>query len=721
MNSLSFSFGISLWIVIILVAVSVGLTIFSYWNTTPPIPKWLKSILSFLRIAGIFLLLFALIEPMVTMQKTKVKPPTIVTLLDNSLSMKEKSANVDTYQDYKKAVLESKITTFEGILPYKFDEQMKRLEFASFDSLSLSGQNTNLSVPFQRIHSSDQSENTVGIVLFSDGNYTIGQNPIHDALKTNLPIYVVGIGDSIPPKDASVITVLSNEITFKNNTTPVSCSYRINGFEKTPYRISLFENGTLISEKNLQTIDGVNQYSSVFDYTPKEAGMKKITFSISALEGEISKQNNSQSILVNVLDTKRKVALFAGAPSPDVSFLSSVFSSDKSIELQTYIQKLGSEFYDPKPTAEQIAKSDIIVFVGFPIASTPKAVLDIVQSALASGKPLLFVTSATVDYKKLLETAPNIPFTVKSSSPQEFVATAHIPQESDMSNSLLRLSGNDEDKKIWNNLPPIYKSETFVTIKANAEVLSRTRVNSTVLNEPLIIASTGSTQKTIAILGYGIYRWKLLGTAEERSKGQQSIDVLEAFVDNSIRWLSISDNKKQVKVKTSKKRYYKGEKVIVEATVLDAQYQAIDNATVECVFNKSTKKSLSSIGGGLYRTTIDGFAVGDYSVVATASKPGSTIGSDNTSFIIDSLSIEQQALPMNVELLRSLAKQSGGQFYTSSTVGTMLKDIQNRQTYRTKPVVEKENIPLWKSLWLVLVSLTFFSIEWILRKRSGLL
>jgi hypothetical protein len=270
-------------------------------------------------------------------------------------------------------------------------------------------------------------------------------------------------------------------------------------------------------------------------------------------------------------------------------------------------------------------------------------------------------------------------------------------------------------------LPPIYKTETFVTLKPNAEVLSRTRVNQTVLNEPLVVVSTGGSQKTLAVLGYGIYRWKLLGTAEERSKGQQSVDVLEKFVDNSLRWLSINDNKKQVKVRTSKKRYFKGEKVIVEATVLDAQYQPIDNAVVECLINKTTKRGLSSLGGGLYRTTIDGMSIGDYSVVATASTNGNSIGNDNTSFLIDSVSIEQQGLPMNVELLRSIAKQSGGQFYTSITVSSMVNDIKNRQTYRPKPVVEKENIALWKSIWLVLLALTFFSIEWILRKRNGLL
>lgn len=721
MNSLSFSLGISVWIVILLVTVSIGLTVYSYWNTVPPIPRWLKAILSFLRICGLFLLLFAFIEPMFILQRTTEKSPEVIVFLDNSLSMKEKTNSVDGLKDYRAAFDNSTITSLDNTIPFRFDENVRRMEKLSFDSLSLAGQNTNLALPFQRLFATEQSDNTVGIVLFTDGNFTIGENPIHDALATNKPIYVVGIGDSIPSKDAAVVSVLSNEVTFKNNITPISCSYRIFGFDKIPYKISLYENGTLISEKNLTATEGISQYSSVFDYSPKEAGVKKLTFTISGLENEATQQNNTQSILINVLDTKRKVALFAGAPSPDVSFVSSVLMTDKSIELKTYIQKLGPEFYDPKPTSELIASSDILVFVGFPNLATPKATLDMTRIALASGKPLLFVASQTVDYGKLQEIAPNMPFVVKNSSPQEFLATAHIPQETDMTSSLLRINGNDEDKKIWNSLPPIYKTETFVTVKPNAEVLSRTRVNSTVLNEPLIVASTGNSQKTIAILGYGIYRWKLLGTAEERSKGQIGVDVLETVFDNSLRWLSINDNKKQVKIRTSKKRYFKGEKVIVEATVLDAQYQPIDNAFVECVINKTTKRGLSSLGGGLYRTTIDGMAVGEYSVSATASKNGNSIGSDNTSFLIDSLSVEQQELPMNVELLRSIAKQSGGMFYTSSTVSSLVKDIKNRKTYRAKPVVEKENIALWKSFWLVLVSLTFFSIEWILRKRNGLL
>jgi len=721
MNSLSFTFGMSFWIVGILLFLSVGITLFSYWNTIPPISKLLKSLLAVLRITGLFLLLFALVEPLFTLHKTIEKPPIIVVLFDNSMSMKENTNKIDTYTDYKNALKNSTVTSLKNTITYRFDEQLKRIENATIDSLNLLGKATNLSLPFQRLQQLNQSENSVGIVLFSDGNYTAGSNPIHDALLTNKPIYVVGIGDSVPAKDFAIASVLSNEVTFKNNATPVSVTYKINGFDQQLYKISLFEKGVLVSEKNLSSIKNVSQYSTIFDYTPKEAGLKKLTVSISPVDGEVSKSNNTQSILINVLDTKRKVTLFAGAPSPDVSFVTTVLSTDKSIELQAFVQKFGSEFYDPKPTLEQLSKSDILVFIGFPISSTQQGVLDMVKTQLVSGKPLLFVTSPMVDYKKLLEIAPNIPFTVKSSSPQEFLVTAHIPQETEMTTSLLRLNGNEDDKKLWNSLPPIYKTETFISLKSNAEVLSRTRVNSTVLNEPLIVASTGSMQKTIALLGYGIYRWKLLGNAEERSKGLESVDVLQQFLDNTVRWLSINDNKKQVKVRTSKKRYSQGEVITVEATVLDAQYQPIDNAFVESVINKTNKRVLNSIGSGMYRTTFEGMNVGEYTVVATASQSNTSLGSDYASFLVDSTSIEQQALPMNIELLRSLAIQSGGQFYTSETVHTVVADIQKRQTYRTKPIVEKEIIPLWKSLWLVLIALTCFSAEWILRKRNGLL
>ena len=112
-----------------------------------------------------------------------------------------------------------------------------------------------------------------------------------------------------------------------------------------------------------------------YSYQPKDAGSVKITAKITNVEGAQSTTSNDLQLkYITVLKNTFKIVLFAGAPSSDVSFIKDHFSSRKEVELVTFIQKQGAEFYEGAPTYEKVRGADLVVLVGFPIASSTSAV-----------------------------------------------------------------------------------------------------------------------------------------------------------------------------------------------------------------------------------------------------------------------------------------------------------------------------------------------------------
>lgn len=65
----------------------IGLSIFVYRRTIPPVPNWFKKILTLLRISSLIIILFILFELILSLSWNRTEKPIIAVLLDNSASM----------------------------------------------------------------------------------------------------------------------------------------------------------------------------------------------------------------------------------------------------------------------------------------------------------------------------------------------------------------------------------------------------------------------------------------------------------------------------------------------------------------------------------------------------------------------------------------------------------------------------------------------------------
>lgn len=728
MNSYTLGITGSWWIFALCALIGIGLSWWSYSITNPPLGRFRRIVLGFLRAMALSLLLFALFEPVLSMIRASLSDPRLAIVIDKSLSMAIKDGSIDRAKAMKQALASANLERLDEddieIITFGEDVKGNIASLRQADSIPSKSLYTNISKAFKFLNEADESDAVQAAILFTDGSVNAGANPIYEAEYFGKPIFTVGIGDSLDPKDASIQSILVNEIVYSGMNVPIAITIRATGFPNASQAtVTVFDNGAQIGKELISLKPGISTYSVSVNTIPTQPGIHKITARVATSGNELTQKNNELSEFMKVLKQKRSISVFAGSPSPDVTFIKSVLERIPESTIKMHIHKQGSEFYPPSPTAQNLAEAESIILIGFPIASTPTSIMQMIKKEVEQGKPIMFIASQTVDYQKLRMIEQFLPFSVTSSSQQEYMAFPDI-QESGLSSPIMRINGDEKDKELWNALPPIYKTETFIDMKPESEILASIRIGTSPVPEPLIMTRTFAGNRSLAVLGYGIYRWKLLGMAPDIARGEKNTpDILSSFIDQSIQWIGASEKEKLVKIRSSRKFYIGGEKVEMIAQVYNASLDPVDDAMVSVnISGPGTKREirLANMGAGRYSASISGLPAGDYFYQGSASK-GSILGKDDGRFSIGAESAEYMNLKMNAPMLRSMAEITGGKFYTPNSVSGFLEDLKKHPRFTQTSIVRESELALWNNIWLLMIAISAFAIEWFMRKRSGLI
>lgn len=705
--------------VILLAAIST----IAYWRTSPETSVATKAVFIVLRTSGMALLLLALFGPLLYTISSLVSKPKVSVAVDVSSSMKASDRSGDRRAQTLKALRTVQEMLGANAVFFTFGEGARQDDELLADSMKFDGERTNISNVLQTISNSADATSTRCALVISDGNHNTGESPLYTADNVNMPVFTIGIGDTVAPRDVSIDAMVVPNLGFVDQPLSISVDASWNSIPEGQLEVTLYDNGQEVGREPLFVRDRFNHQTVTFSFIPKQPGVRKYSAQVRAVDGEYTQKNNRIEQFVEIRSNKRTVLLFAGSPSSDVSFIRGILSANPALTVKTFIQKQGAEFYETAPSAMMISQAELCVFVGFPIASTPQSLLEQIGRECSKGLPLLFVAGLSTDYTKLKPFASVLPFAVSASRPNEFQITADVPASS-VTNPLLRLLGSESDVATWNNLPPVYRTETFVTPANGAKVLATIRVNNTPLDDPLFLSAETGVAKCFAILAHGIYRWKLLADAPNQARGLETNHVLDRLVLNSIQWLGVKNSDKRVVIKPTHRFYSASEQVRFTAAVSDAALKPAENATVKVAITGGGKQFefvIAPQGNGRYYSNLGSLPPADYTYTGTATLDGNSLGTDNGRFSVTDASVEDAATWCNVGLLTELSKRSGGSYahYTNTqdVVKAMLEHPALRDIVETK---EKEQL-LWHLPWMLMAAVTCFGVEWYLRKRRGLL
>lgn len=604
------------------------------------------------------------------------------------------------------------------------------------DSIRPLASATDLSSAFRTISDLRKTSNSEAIILYSDGAFTAGENPIYPAQELGVPVYTVGLGDSTEPRDVAVTELFTNEIATVGAEQPVDITVHYGGVKPGEHlTVQLLEEDQRLDEKTIELDQPEGDEVVSFQYTPKSEGTKKLTARVSELTGEATDKNNLRITYVKVLRNKFHVVLFAGAPSSDVSFLRQFISENPSFELSTYIQKQGAEFYEGAPTREKLGQVDLVVLAGFPISSSSDESVSLIRELLMrEGRSLFFIPSRQLDLTKLSELGDALPIhtNARSSSQAELKASLNL-SSSATEDPLLRIPADQRGAISWDGLAPLFKTETHFESLPESRTLATSIVQGVKMSDPLIVTRTLGTARQVALTGYGIWQWKLTTFGREeayQSKADTSkskLSALDLFLANSVRWLTTQEDNKRVQIQPNRKFFQAGERIDFLGEVYDESMEPIEHADVVLQITgnslpKAMEMSLEAVGNGRYSSTIlQGLPKGDYSFKGTASLNGKELGSDDGRFNVGDFNIELSEPRMRSDILRTMAERTGGKFYTPETASNLMKDIASNPRFESHEITNSTDYELWNSWPLLTIAILCFGTEWFIRKRLGML
>jgi hypothetical protein len=698
-------------------ALAIILSVLAYHRTVPPVPRGRRYLLICLRAFALFFPFLLILEPIVKLVSGKSKPPTVAILVDNSKSMTltDRMGNrAETVQALLKSNGIQELSKIARLEFFRFSSGFSAIP--ALDSVRFNGDATDISTALGEVQNRSEEENIQAVVLVSDGDHNLGENPLHEVNHFGMPIYTIGIGDSAEQRDVLITKLLTNEIAYAESRIPMDVTIKSSGFNGERVEVSLSEGGKLLAQQFLTLREGTWGYPVKFFFEPKEEGTKRYTVSVSRLEGELTTANNIKSVFVKVLKSKMKVLLVAGAPSPDVAFIRRALTEDKNVDLEVLIQKSATDFYESQFSSQMINNADCIVLVGFPLSNSRDDVLRAIQSEIRQQrKPLLIVLSRNIDVAKLRFLGSELPFTIGPVSSTEVSASVQVPGKEQV-NPLMNLKGSPN---LWDGLPPIYKTGTGFQARPESEILGVARVQGVSTNEPLLLSRNIGGTKSVAILGYGVWRWKLLTQASDPSK-----DVLQLFMSNAVRWLTTREESKLVRISTTQEVFTGGEPVEFSGQVYDKTYRPIDAADARVSVrsgNETFETILTPVGNGRYEGKMEGLREGEYQFSGTASLNGEHLGEDKGKFSVGAQEIEFQETRMNRPLLEQLAYRSGGKYFDPQGISQLPEEVERNTKLTAKEITRASEFELWSLSTVLILIILFFGVEWFLRKQVGLL
>lgn len=676
-----------------------------YKNTIPAIDKGLKLFLTLLRFITLLCILFLIFEPLLHYKvKNEIKPISLI-FFDNSSSIVAKdSIN-------KKEFISTVLDKINKNIP-------KNVEIFTFgkniNPIEKYGLNFNEgSTNFDNIISFTEKKtgNIVSVNIISDGIITDGSNPINNAIKLGTPVNVLAIGDTTTEKDVFISKILTNEYLYTKTKANVELTVNNTNIINKKVNISLFEDGTQISSKEIElSSEGINKVN--FDYIPSKAGDIKLTAKVSISNEETNKLNNTFIKFVNVLNSKVKIAIISSSPTPDVSFIKNSLLLNENFDVKL-IQQAGNNFLINNDYNKILDSANVLVLVNFPTINSSIELMNRTLGKIEVGKPFLLVFGEALDFNKLKLFEKHLPFSIKSFSNSKLYVQAYV---NDFNSALIK-SNASANMDIWSNLPPVLRNSGEFIAKPEAQVILKAKVAGSVTDMPLLISKSLGSKRSIAILASEIWKWKLNSIKESES-------LFDGFFTESIKWLNVFAEQKQISVKTDKQIYGKGETIEFFASAYDESFNPIDFADIKIIAQTKDDKYetiAESVGNGIYKASLNITKPGSYSFTAVGNVNGKEIGNDFGKFSIGEIDLERINLVQNKDFLLSLAGNTKGTFFESKNYDKFIDNIKNSIKFGDNFIYIDNEIKLWNFEILLILIILLFSVEWILRKKTGLL
>ncbi|MFA8344430.1 MAG: hypothetical protein ACEPO8_15755, partial [Rhodothermaceae bacterium] len=528
----------------------------------------------------------------------------------------------------------------------------------NFDQKPFTGKSTNFENVFSFL--SENSNDLSTITIISDGNSNSGKSFNKKTEYINTPIFTVGLGESVKTDDLLIKKINHSSFIYTDVKTKIEVVIETNTFGKN-VNVSMLVAGKIAQTKNIKL---QNQFTEIgFEFSPSSPGKKRISFSVTQLENEKNINNNFKSAVINVLNDKIKIGLVTGSLSNDYRFIKNILKNDDKKKLIEFV-KISDEI--TKGNLSELSNCDALILTGFPSSVNSDREITAIKNLIFNKKiPFFFSFGAGVNYEKLEKLSVLLPFSFNIPAQINYnLVTTEIKNF----NSPLIKTTTGNLVQTWQNLPPIIQPEIGIKSSPGSDIILVDESSEI----PLLITSNVTGIKSVNLLASAIWKWQL--------NNSPNSDLLENFLNSSVKWLVADDELNNISVRTTKNIFDTGEPVVFSAKVYSETFDPLSDAEVEITIKKNgdlQKLTLQPESTqGSYGGSLELNKSGKYNYTANVTRNNKSLFSKKGSFEISDTDIEFISSGLNRGYLENISRKTNGKYFSANEISSLLNQIK---------------------------------------------
>jgi hypothetical protein len=730
------------WVLLLLIVASTaGLALLirsRLPQAAPNISKWRAGAVWLLQSLLIATVLVLLWQPAITVAELAPQQNVIAVVLDDSRSMAiaDSSGNLTREAAAEKALEDGVLAGLQKkfqVRLYRLDSRVARA--ATLREIQPTAPATHINDGLRQLVTETSDLPVGAVVLLSDGSENsldgsgdLDLETIHALHNRRLPVHTVGFGKEQPAHDIELNDVRVTSRAMAGSRIPATVTFHQRGYAGSKAILAIRDGDkTLDSREVTLGADGATQVETVF-FSPGDAGVKSLHFSLGPLANEENVNNNAVSRLLGVTDDKRRILYVEGEPRWEYKFIRRAEDDDKIVQVASMLRTTENKIYrqginDPTELANgfPVRPEDLFGYQGIILGSVEAGYFTPLQQELLRefvdrrGGGLLFLGGRFAlgdggwSGSSLVDLLP----TYLPSSRNTFhrdPATVELTAAG--SDSPITRLMDDPAKNIdrWKKLTYLMDYQDAGTAKPGAAVLIQ--MNAGARKLPLLVTQNYGRGRTAVMATSGTWRWQMSQPLGD--------PVHDLFWQQLLRWL-VLDSPGQVVVTAANHTLMDDGHIELSANVRDKEYMPAPDAKVTAHLIGPNGISVmldmtpAADNPGVFHAAWTADKPGSYLAEVTAEKGSQQLGSDTFPFErIDGVA-ENFHTVQNRELLEKLATETGGRYWKPGE----LSRLPNEISYSDAGISVRDIKELWNLPVVFLLLLLLMAAEWLLRRKWG--
>lgn len=658
--------------------------------------KSIRIALALFRMIAVTLILWLLFSPLISRVNYSFEKPVVIIAQDNSQSVGHLlPAGFDSLR-YRKSLeqLAKDLAEKYDVRTYSFSDRVTT--GLNFD---YKGKFTNASLLFEQLNDQLMNKNVGTVILATDGIFNRGGNPSAQLAGLRAPVNIIALGDTIPKKDVLIAAVNSSDLVYLDNDFNLEVdilAYQLGAAQTT---LRVIEDNKILYEEKVR-LHGTS-FSKTISVPLKASklGHHNYTVSLSKTGNEVSLENNTQHIVIEVIDDRQKVLIAAAGPHPDIAALKSAIALNKHYDVSVILNE-GLSAVNPEAYG---------LIILYQLPGTDAYSHGVLTKIQAGKTPLWYIIGAQSNIGSLNKIQQDIVLSGSNSLQHVY---------SDFNTNLTAFNPDGKSVKTVERFDPLQSPVARLNIQAPEETVIYQRISKSKTNTPQLFFINTNSRKTGYLIGEGLWRWKL-----SEAKEDPATPVFNRLISNVAQYLSVKDDKRKFAIHPERVPFEENEAVIFSATLYNDSYVPVNKPEVSIRFKNAQGKEYNfsfSKFKMAYRLDAGILPAGDYRYTAST-RLGEHQYTASGTFFINPVVAEFGQTIADHQLLTHLAAETHGKVYMPDQLMKLKEALYSSEQLKTLSYEDRKYEELINMKWIFFLILLLLSTEWLIRKRNAAL